>query len=96
MQCKYLGESGAYEIKNGKVHVKHRKVVPACKKCLKEVIRIQIDGDYDAAAEYVNKNFVWTDDMKFVADKLNAAETSAYNGTLNTPLCRFLKKFIVI
>ena len=90
MQCKYLGESGAYEIKNGKVHVNIEKVVPACKKMLKEVIRIQIDGDYDAAAEYVNKNFVWTDDMKFVADKLNA-ETSAYNGTLNTPLADFLR-----
>ena len=90
MQCKYLGESGAYEIKNGKVHVNIEKVIPACKKMLKEVIHIQIDGDYDAAAEYVNKNFVWTDDMKFVADKLNA-ETSAYNGTLNTPLADFLR-----
>lgn len=90
MQCKYLGENGAYEIKNGKVHVNINKVVPACKKMLEEVIRIQIDGDYDAAAEYVNKNFVWTDDMELIASKLNA-ETSVYNGTLNTPLADYLR-----
>ena len=90
MQCKYLGENGAYEIKNGKVHVNTDKVVPACKKMLKEVTRIQIDGDYDAAAEYVNKNFVWTDDMELIAGKLNS-EISAYNGTLNTPLADYLR-----
>ena len=57
---------------------------------LKEVTRIQIDGDYDAAAEYVNKNFVWTDDMELIAGKLNS-EISAYNGTLNTPLADYLR-----
>ncbi|MDE6138852.1 MAG: hypothetical protein K2F57_05220, partial [Candidatus Gastranaerophilales bacterium] len=90
MQCKYLGENGAYEIRNGKIYVNTDKVVPVCKKMLKEVIRIQIDGDYSAAEEYVNKNFVWTDDMEYVARQLNTT-TSPYNGILKTPLADFLR-----
>lgn len=92
MQCKYFGDNGAYDItKDGKIHVNIEKVVPTAKKMLNQVIRIQKDDDYKAAEAYVKDNFVWTDDMEFMAKKLQAA-SKALNGTLETTLADYLAR----
>lgn len=91
MQCKYLKDNGVYEIlDNGKIYINVDKVVPACQKMLKEIIRIQADGDYDAAKEFINKNFVWTDDMEYVSQILQKNQ-SALNGEIDAPLADDLR-----
>ena len=79
MQNKYFAERGAYEITpDGKIHVNIDKVVPIAKEMLAEIVRIQIDGDFDKAEKYVKDNFVWTDNMELIAQKLQKV-----NKTLN-------------
>lgn len=78
MQNKYFAERGAYEIIDGKIHVNIDKVVPVAKEMLSEIIRIQIEGDFDKAEKYVLDNFIWTDNMELIAQKLQKI-----NKTLN-------------
>ena len=85
MQNKYFADRGAYEIVDGKIHVNIEKVVPIAKEMLVEIIRIQIDGDFNKAEKYVMDNFVWTDNMELIAKKLQKV-SKALNGTLETEL----------
>lgn len=85
MQNKYFADRGAYEIVGGKIHVNIEKVVPIAKEMLAEIIRIQIDGDFNKAEKYVIDNFVWTDNMELIAKKLQKV-SKALNGTLETEL----------
>ena len=86
MQNKYFAERGGYELtKDGKIHVNIDKVVPIAKEMLAEIIRIQIDGDFNKAEKYVLDNFVWTDNMETIAQKLQKVN-KALNGTLETEL----------
>lgn len=78
MQNKYFAEHGAYEIIDGKIHVNIDKVIPIAKEMLSEIIRIQIEGDFDKAEKYVLDNFIWTDNMELIAQKLQKI-----NKTLN-------------
>lgn len=91
MQNKYFAERGAYDIIDGKIHVNIDKVVPIAKEMLSEIIRIQIDGDFDKAEKYVLDNFVWTDSMELIAQKLQ--KVSKYlNGRTESPLAELLLK----
>ena len=56
---------------------------------LSEIIRIQIDGDFNKAEKYVNDNFVWTDNMEIIAQKLQKINKTL-NGTLETKLADML------
>ena len=86
MQNKYFAERGGYELtKDGKILVNIDKVVPIAKEMLAEIVRIQIDGDFNKAEQYVNENFVWTDNMEVIANKLQKVN-KALNGTLETEL----------
>jgi len=86
MQNKYFADRGGYEItKDGKIHVNIDRAVPIAKEMLAEIIRIQIDGDFNKAEKYVMDNFVWTDDMELIAQKLQKV-SKALNGTLETKL----------
>lgn len=86
MQNKYFAERGAYTItKEGKIFVNIDKVVPIAKEMLAEIIRIQIDGDFNKAEKYVQDNFIWTDNMELIAKKLQKV-SKALNGTLETEL----------
>lgn len=94
MQNKYFAERGAYSItKEGKILVDIDKVVPIAKEMLAEIVRIQIDGDFDKAEKYVLDNFVWTDNMELIAKKLQKVN-KALNGTLETELADKLLKDI--
>lgn len=78
MQNKYFAERGAYEIIDEKIHVNIDKVVSIAKEMLSEIVRIQIEGDFDKAEKYVLDNFIWTDNMELIAQKLQKI-----NKTLN-------------
>lgn len=91
MQNKYFADRGAYVITDGKIHVNIDKVVPIAKEMLSEIVRIQIDGDFDKAEKYVLDNFVWTDNMELIAQKLQ--KVSKYlNGRTESQLAELLLK----
>ena len=90
MQNKYMHDRGAYEInKDGKIHVNIDKVVPIAKEMLAEIVRIQIDGDFNKAEKYVNDNFIWTPEMELISQKLQKVNKTL-NGTLETELADYL------
>lgn len=85
MQNKYFAERGAYTIEDGKIRVNIDKVVPIAKEMLAEIVRIQIDGDFEKAEKYVIDNFVWTDNMELIGQKLQKI-SKTLNGRLETEL----------
>lgn len=91
MQNKNFSENGAYDIVDGKIHVNIDKVVPIAKKMLAEIIRIQIDGEFDKAEKYVLDNFVWTDNMELIAQKLQKI-SKTLNGRTESELAEKLLK----
>ncbi len=91
MQNKYFAERGAYEIIDGKIHVNIDKVVPIAKEMLAEIIRIQIEGNFDKAEKYVLDNFIWTDNMELIAQKLQKINKTL-NGRTESELAEKLLK----
>lgn len=91
MQNKYFAERGAYEIIDDKIHVNIDKVVPIAKEMLAEIIRIQIEGDFDKAEKYVLDNFVWTDNMELIGQKLQKINKTL-NGRTESELAEKLLK----
>ncbi len=86
MQNKYFFDRGVYQITpEGKIHVDIEKVVPTAKEMLSEIVRIQIDGDFEKAERYVQDNFIWTPEMNLIAEKLQKVNKTL-NGTLETEL----------
>ena len=85
MQNYYLFKRGSYEIKNGKIHVNIDKVVPAANEMLAEIVRVQIDDEITKAEKYVNDNFVWTDEMQLIGEKLQKVNKEL-NGRLENEL----------
>lgn len=91
MQNKYFSERGAYDIIDGKIHVNIDKVVPIAKEMLSEIVRIQIEGDFDKAEKYVLDNFIWTDNMELIAQKLQKINKTL-NGKTESELAEKLLK----
>ena len=89
MQNKYFADRGAYNIVDEKIHVNIDKVVPIAKEMLAEIIKIQIDGDFDKAEKYVLDNFVWTDNMELIAQKLQKV-SKTLNGRTESELAEKL------
>ena len=85
MQNYYLFKRGAYDIKDGKIHVNVDKVVPAANEMLAEIVRVQIDDDFAKGEKYVMDYFVWTDEMQLIGEKLQKV-SKELNGRLETPL----------
>ena len=85
MQNYFLFKRGAYEIKEGRIHVNVDKAVPAGNEMLTEIIRVQLDNDITKAEKYVTDNFVWTEEMQLIGDKLQK-ENKELNGKLETEL----------
>ena len=85
MQNYYLFKRGAYDIIDGKIHVNFDKVVKAANEMLAEIIRVQLDDDINKAEKYVTENFVWTEEMQLIGDKLQK-ENKELNGKLEHEL----------
>ncbi len=68
------------------------KIQEVTKQMLAEVVRLQIDGKIKKAEEYINKWFVWTDEINAVAEKIKMY-SKTLNGYLITPLAdKFMSK----
>ena len=90
MQNKHLFDFGAVEINGeGKIHVNIEKVIPAAKSMLKEIVRVQIDRDFKKGEDYVLKNFVWTDEMEQIAQKMKEIDKNL-NGRVEAKLAKAL------
>lgn len=90
MQNYYFLKEGAIEINDeGMLTVHIDKMVPTAQKMLKEIIRIQIDGDFEKGEKYVLDNFQWTDKMEIMAEKIRKVSKSL-NGKVEEPLAKKL------
>ena len=85
MQNYYLFQRGAYDIQDGKIHVNIDKVVSAANEMLAEIVRVQIDDDFNKGEKYVMDNFVWTQEMQAIGEKLQKVNKEL-NGKLETQL----------
>ena len=94
MQNYYLKQHGAYSItEDGKIHVNIEEVVPAAYDMLKEIIRIQLDNNFEKAEEYVNKYFIWTDEMKIIGDKLQTLSATLNSRVENELADKILSEY---
>lgn len=92
MQNYYFLKEGAIEISaDGVLTVNIEKMIPTAQKMLKEIIRIQIDGDFNKGEKYVLENFQWTPEMELVAEKIKKVSKSL-NGKVEEPLATALLK----
>lgn len=90
MQNKYIFDNEGYILTpENKIFVNIDKIVPIAKKMLSEILRIQIDGNIEQAQKYIERNFVWTEQMEIIAQKLQKV-SKTLNGKLETPLADFL------
>ena len=90
MQNKYMFDNGGYILtKDNKIFVNIDNVVPAAKQMLSEIVRIQIEGNIENAQKYIERNFIWTDQMEIIAQKLQKV-SKTLNGKLETKLADFL------
>ena len=86
MQNYYFMKEGAIEVsKDGVLKVNIDKMVPTAKKMLEEIVRIQIDADFEKGEKYVLDNFQWTEEMEIIANKLKEVSKSL-NGKVESPL----------
>ena len=90
MQNYYFLKKGAIKINDeGILTVNIKKMVPTAQKMLKEIIRIQIDGNFEKGEKYVLDNFQWTKEMEIMAEKLKKVSKSL-NGKVEEPLAEKL------
>ena len=76
MQNYYLYQKGAYNITSeGKIHVNIDKVVPAAYDMLSEIIKVQLNNTFEVGEQYINKYFVWTNEMEIIGNKLTELDT---------------------
>lgn len=90
MQNYYFLKEGALSIsEDGVLTVNIDKMIPTAQKMLKEIIRIQIDGNFDNGEKYVLENFQWTKEMDLIAEKIKKVSKSL-NGRVEEPLAQKL------
>jgi hypothetical protein len=87
MQNYYLFKKEAYYLtKNDTIHVNIDKVVSAAKDMLTEIIEVQLANDFNKAEEYVNKYFVWTDEMAKIGNKFLKKKNNLLNNVVKNEL----------
>lgn len=90
MQGYYLIQKGALWLnKEGKIEVDIEKMVPVARKMLEEIILIQMSGDFAKAEKFVLDNFIWTDEMETIANKLKEI-SKTLNGEVEAKLAEQL------
>lgn len=90
MQMYYLIKKDVVKISEGGfISVNIEKAVPVARQMLEEIIRIQLSGDYTLAEKYINENFVWTDGMEKIAQKIREINKTL-NGTVEAKLAEKL------
>ena len=90
MENYYIFKKGGYEIIDGRIHVNIDKIVGIGQEMLDEAIRAQLDNDFEKGKEYVEKYFVWTDEMKAIAEKKKSLSSPISMATIDTELADML------
>lgn len=86
MQSKYLLDHGAISIDDsGIIHIDYEKMIPTAWKMLEEIIKVQLSKDFSVGEKFVLDNFVWTEGMEKVAQKIKAI-SKTLNGTVEAKL----------
>jgi len=71
MQNYYLHQKDAYFInENNLIHVNIDKVAGGAYEMLKEIIRVQLDDNFNKGKEYIDKYFIWTHEMDIIGEQL--------------------------
>ncbi|MDO5437559.1 MAG: hypothetical protein Q4F80_05120 [bacterium] len=92
MQNYFLFNEGAYELtSDNKIHVNIDKVVPAARKMLDTIIKVQMSGDFSVGEKYVNDNFIWTENMEIIANKLKEINKTLNGRVISTLADELLK-----
>lgn len=90
MQTKYLLDNGAIKVdKEGFIHINYEKVIPAARKMLEEIIRVQLSKDFSTGEKFVTDNFIWTEEMGMIAAKIRKI-SKTLNGTTEAKLAEKL------
>ena len=86
MQNYFFLKEGAIEIsKDGVLNINIDKMVPTAQKMLKEIIEVQLSGDFSRGEKYVNDYFVWTPEMETLAQNIKKV-SKTLNGKVESPL----------
>lgn len=92
MQSNMLIQSGAIDVnEDGVMKIDYEKFLSTAKKAFEKIIRLQIDGDFEAAEAYVNKYSVWTEEMERIGQKLKKVD-KRLNSAVVAPLADNLIK----
>ena len=71
MQNYFFLKQGAIEISaDGFLNIHIEKMVETARKMLCEIIKVQMSGDFAVGEKYVLDNFIWTDEMQILANKI--------------------------
>ena len=86
MQNYFFIKEGAITIsKEGILDIDIEKMVPTARKMLEEIIKVQMSNEFAKGEEYVNKYFVWTDEMETLAQNIKRV-SKTLNGKVESPL----------
>ena len=90
MQIKYFLDNETISIDDkGFIHISYEKVIPTARKMLEEIIRVQLSKDFSSGEKFVLKNFVWTDGMEKIAQKIKEI-SKTLNGQVEAKLAEKL------
>lgn len=90
MQMNYLIKEGAVNVDaNGIIHINYEKVIPTARKMLEEIIRVQLSKDFSKGEKFVLDNFIWTNEMEKIAQKLKEINKTL-NGMVEAKLAKHL------
>ena len=92
MQNYFFIKEGAITISpEGVLDVNMDMMVPTAQKMLKEIIEVQLSGDFSRGEKYVNDYFVWTPEMDTMAQNIKKV-SKTLNGKVESPLADELLK----
>ena len=86
MQNYFFIKEGAIEISpEGVLDIHMDKMVPTAQKMLKEIIEVQLSGDFQKGEKYVEDYFIWTPEMEALAQNIKKV-SKTLNGKVESPL----------
>jgi hypothetical protein len=86
MICNRMLSSGSITLdETGKLEFNFEKIKKTTKEMMSEVIRLQLDKNVENARKYIEKWFVWTDEINSVAETIKKF-SKKLNGYIETPL----------
>ena len=92
MQTKYLLENNAISIsEEGIIDINYENVIPTARKMLEEIIDVQLSKDFSKGEKFVLDNFIWTDKMEVIAQKIKEI-SKTLNGRVEAELADKLAK----